>query len=332
MELATASNEPLPTRSPLSQLSSMKRMIVPTVGVVVGDDDGGVAPVLGLRQEVDGVDDESLFIKRIGVAGVTVLIAGGLQEADGREVAGIDGVEEIVGVVLVIAGIALLSDGGHRRWTGVVQVLGGDVVLERLMVRDVIGLGLSSDRRRVRALAAGAAVGVGDGQVEAAFEEAPADARGIQHIADVAAAHLQNFAAGGGAGVADRVGIADQREAAVTVSDDSAAAVLVRDDTVGLTGNQVQRAIGRGTKVGVVGVIAHGEVLSVVPQGGNGVAVVIPHGQTGRVNDTAAARRRARDTNVGREQIHQAFIEGQLLRRVIVVLVVGSRLRAVEAE
>ena len=60
-----------------------------------------------LLQEVDGVHDERLLVERIGVAGVAILIAGGLQEADRREVAGVDRVKEVVHVVLVVAGVAV---------------------------------------------------------------------------------------------------------------------------------------------------------------------------------------------------------------------------------
>ncbi len=79
---------------------------------------------------------------------MAVLIARRLQEADGREVAGIDRIEEVVNVVLVVAGIALLADRRNRGRTGVLQVLRGSVVLERLVVRDVVGLVRAGDRAR----------------------------------------------------------------------------------------------------------------------------------------------------------------------------------------
>ena len=56
-------------------------VVVEAVGVVVGDDDGGAGPVRCLLQGVDLVGDELLLIQRVGVAGVPVLISGGLQEA-----------------------------------------------------------------------------------------------------------------------------------------------------------------------------------------------------------------------------------------------------------
>ena len=44
-------------------------------------------------KEVDDVDDEGLLVERVGVAGVGVLIAGSLEEADGGHVAGVDRVD-----------------------------------------------------------------------------------------------------------------------------------------------------------------------------------------------------------------------------------------------
>ena len=49
-------------------------MVVPAVGVVVGDDDRGVLPIGQLLQGVDRLDEELLLVERVGVAGVTVLV------------------------------------------------------------------------------------------------------------------------------------------------------------------------------------------------------------------------------------------------------------------
>ena len=61
------------------------------------------------------------------------------------------------------------------------------------------------------------AVGVGHRQVEAALEEAPGHAARVQQVADVLSAELHQRAGCGRADIANRVGIADQREAAVAV-------------------------------------------------------------------------------------------------------------------
>jgi hypothetical protein len=60
-------------------------VVVPAVGVVIGDDDRRARPVRGLLQRVDLVDDELLLVDRVGVGGVAVLVAGRLEEADCRE-------------------------------------------------------------------------------------------------------------------------------------------------------------------------------------------------------------------------------------------------------
>ena len=82
-------------------------VVVPAVRVVVGDDHSGIRPVLLLLQEIDNVDDERLLVERIGVAGVAVLVARRLEEADSGEVAGIDGVVEVVRIVLVVCRVAV---------------------------------------------------------------------------------------------------------------------------------------------------------------------------------------------------------------------------------
>ena len=63
-------------------------VVVPAVGVVVGDDDRGVRPVRCALEGVDLLDDELLLVEGVGVGGVPVLVTGGLQEADGRKGSG----------------------------------------------------------------------------------------------------------------------------------------------------------------------------------------------------------------------------------------------------
>jgi hypothetical protein len=62
-------------------------MVVPAVGVVVGDDDGGVVPIRLDLDEVDQLDDAGLLVERIGIAGMAVLVGGQLDVGDRREVA-----------------------------------------------------------------------------------------------------------------------------------------------------------------------------------------------------------------------------------------------------
>ena len=70
------------------------------------------------------LNDKVLFVERRRVAGVSILISRGLQVADGRKVSGIHGVEEVVDVVLVIGGVAIVPNRGNRGGTSVLQVGG----------------------------------------------------------------------------------------------------------------------------------------------------------------------------------------------------------------
>ena len=45
----------------------VRQMIIPTIGVIVGDDDRGPGPERRFLDGVDGVDDECRLIERIGV-------------------------------------------------------------------------------------------------------------------------------------------------------------------------------------------------------------------------------------------------------------------------
>src|SRR5271156_3548344 len=94
---------------------------------------------------------------------------------------------------------------------------GGGVVLEGLVVRNIISLVGHRDGGRVRTSAAGCSVGILRLKIEAALEEAPADASGVQEVADILSAELHGCAGCRGAHIADRVGITDQREATLTV-------------------------------------------------------------------------------------------------------------------
>ena len=68
-------------------------------------------------------------------------------------------------------------------------------------------------------------------------------------------AELNHGAGGGGADVADRIGIADEGEATAAVLDYVAAGVRLVVDTVGLAGDQVDGARRRGAEVRVIGVV-----------------------------------------------------------------------------
>src|SRR5690349_11292685 len=61
-------------------------MVVPAVGIIVGDDDGCRIPVRALHDGVDGVHEEDLFIEGIGIRRMAILIGTGFEEGDGREI------------------------------------------------------------------------------------------------------------------------------------------------------------------------------------------------------------------------------------------------------
>src|SRR5277367_7128784 len=141
----------------------------------------------------------------------------------------------------MVGGVAVVTDrrdGGRAR---VRRICRGGVVLERLMMRNVVGLlgvgdgggGASSASRRP--------VGISDSEIEAALEEAPGDIRGAQRFADVRTAHLKLFARGR-ALIADGIRVADHGKSAEAVVDYRARAADIIDRSVGLSGDEVQRA------------------------------------------------------------------------------------------
>ena len=84
-------------------------MVVPAIRIVVQNHHGGAFPFFLLLQEVDDFDQEMLFIDGVRVTGVAILISGRLYEIDGREVAGFDRGEKVVGVIFVVGG-TVISD------------------------------------------------------------------------------------------------------------------------------------------------------------------------------------------------------------------------------
>src|SRR6266568_2922666 len=309
-------------------------VVVPAVGVVVGDHDRGGPPELGLLDLVDRVHQEVLLVQRVGVAGVAVLVLRRLQEADRRHVPGAERGVEVRQVVLV-AGLVGVPDGGLGARRQVLGVSGRLVVLERLVVRRVVSdLGAADVRALVAADRESGAVG--PGRREAALEPAPGDAPGVEQVTDVLAGRDGHRVGRGVAGV----GAIVKGGVGVTVDGAEARAVgrahgtrgryglpgagADRHAAAGLARDQVERAGCRRAEGGVVVVVAHRIVLCVVPQPGDRVAVVVVHDQAGR----AEVRGRA-GADVGEldELVHLAAVDGLLLRRVTVVLVAGQGLR-----
>src|SRR5207248_2658837 len=133
--------------------------------------------------------------------------------------------------------------------------------------------------------------------LEAPFEPAPRELVGVEEVADVRATRRDRRPRG--AVVVGGVCVADNG----AVADDAGEGGGRRP--VGLAGDQVEGA-GRGrSEGGPVRVVAHGEVLGVVPQRGDGVAVVVVHDEVW----WRLVRWRARlDLSVLDELVHQAVI------------------------
>src|SRR5258708_14292170 len=89
-------------------------MIVPSVRIVIRNNDQRAVPLRTRLEEVDRVDDKSLLIERTRVAGMAVLEAIGLQKRYGREVAGAYRVEEVVQAILMIHCAVGLTDQSNR--------------------------------------------------------------------------------------------------------------------------------------------------------------------------------------------------------------------------
>src|ERR1700722_12706838 len=166
---------------------------------------------------MDNGDNKVLFVQRIGIAGVAVLEARRLQVADRGEVPGFDGIKEVVRIVLVICRVAVDANRARRGRPDVFQVLRRSVVLEWLVVRNVIRLRGSNHRGGGAPAAASGSVGILDRQIETAFEEAPADAGGIEQVTDVRSTHGHLGPGGGGANVPNWICVAYQRISAAAV-------------------------------------------------------------------------------------------------------------------
>ena len=250
-------------------------MIVPAVGVVIGDHNGRIVPVFRLLQLVDCVDDEGLFVDRVRIARMAVLIGRCLQEGDGRQVAVLQR-RLVIGQVILMVSAAILrrADGIDRGRALVVEIGRRLVILEGLVMRDIVVDLDARHRSSGRTGTARRAVGILRRQVEAALEEAPGDAGFVHQVADIAALHQPGRIFRARTDIAGRVEVGNHRPVAVSVRHDTAAvigAVLLQlvarrqFHAVGLAGDEVDRAGRRGTEIGREGIVAHGVMLGIVP-------------------------------------------------------------------
>src|ERR1700733_2299864 len=114
-------------------------VIVPAVGIVIGNYDGRGRPSGLALQKVDYVYQELLFVDGIGISGMSVLKPRGLQIANRGEVTRFHRGVEIVDVILMVGCVASLADHGRGSGARVSQIRRGLVILEWLMVRNVVG-------------------------------------------------------------------------------------------------------------------------------------------------------------------------------------------------
>ena len=98
-------------------------VVIPAVGIIVGNENHRVAPLRRLLNRIDYVHQECLLIERVRVAGVAVAIGCRLEVADCWKITGLYRVKEVVDVVLVMStAIICLPDrlhGGGPRVIGV---------------------------------------------------------------------------------------------------------------------------------------------------------------------------------------------------------------------
>ncbi len=93
----------------------------------------------------------------------------------------------------------------------------------------------------------------------------------------------------------------------------------------GVARDKIEHA-GRGRPKGrPIGIVVHREMLSVIPNGRDGVAIKIAHRQTliVAIREGGGAERAGAFPDAGGEQIHQPLVEGFLFVAVIMILVAG---------
>ncbi len=291
-------------------------VVVPAVGVVVGEDDGHVLPLRQLLQAVEGLDQEALLAEGIGITGVAVLIRRRLEVADLRQVPGLRGQPEVAQVVLMI-GLVVMPDHRHGGRRQVVRVGRGLVILEGLVVRDVVRPGPAVEAARVAVCAGGPAVGRAMGRVEAALEPAPSHALAAEQLSYVGPRHAD----GGRGGAVVELGVGVLDHGAGHRQPLSRIRQVGRLGALRPAGDEVERAGRRRAEDGVEVVVAHRVMLGVVPERRDRVAVEIVHHDLGVALRPGGAHRLD-------EAVHEPAVIGLLLLAVAVIHVAGGGLGA----
>src|SRR5579863_111300 len=92
-----------------------------------------------------------------------------------------------------------------------------------------------------------------------------------------------------------------------------------------LAGDEVQMPQYRRPELGVKGIIAHGEVLSIIPECRDRVAIIVTHGEVRSASGAGG-------TGKLQEFVCQAVIKGQLFRSIVVRVSAGDRLASIKAK
>ena len=230
-----------------------------------------------------------------------------------------------------------LTDHVIARRREVVGIRRRCIVLERLVVRVVVRLRITGQRGVRRAAASTGGIGGLFSRTETTLEPAPRDVLFVELVADVLGVHRGDLvgASGGtvGAVVVQRIWVSHHGGGLSVFRNTGQSVVLAIFDGLLLTRgrvmhrgtsngscNKVQRARRRWTENSGERIIVHGEVLRIVPHAGNGVAIVVAHGQAGgavglRVILVIVYRHSLR------ELVHLSAVVGLLLIGVVVVLV-----------
>ncbi len=121
-----------------------ERVVVPSVGIVIRDNDGRVLPVVAVLQRIDHVDDPELLVKWVGVTWMTVLKGSRFQIGNSGQAIFIQRRPEILQIILVVGAVSTRSDQAGVAGTGVVLIGRLSEILERFVVRNVVTASVNS--------------------------------------------------------------------------------------------------------------------------------------------------------------------------------------------
>src|SRR5258708_3868818 len=202
------------------------------------------------------------------------------------------------------------------------------VVLEESVRRNVIA-GCSRRARRAP-LAARGSIRVCYREVKPAHERPPTYTGRVEQIANILSLHAYYRAAR--AYVTNRVRIVYYRERSGSSVDhcEGGGRGGNVNCSVSLARNKVQQTRSGRAKAGAIGIVAHGEMLRVVPQSCDRVAIKVGKVQTCRAADASARWWRTGLPYEQREQIHNSVVEGLLFCLVAVALVPCDGLRTIQ--